>query len=81
MKGGPETEKHRHCQLTGRHWTRYGNIREHRVNANSQGREGGREGGGGFDSYLAGTWRWNAAGPRAAPGDTADIFRLKLGFC
>ena len=46
VKGGPETEKHRHCQLTGRHWTRYGNIREHRVNANSQGREGGREGGG-----------------------------------
>ena len=31
-------------------------------------------------SYLAGTWRWKAAVPvpLVAPGDTADIFRLKV---
>ena len=30
--------------------------------------------------YLAGTWRWKAAGPLVAgPGDTADIFRLEIG--
>ena len=30
--------------------------------------------------YLAGTWRWKAAVPLLAPGDTAAIFRLKNGF-
>ena len=33
---------------------------------------------GGDHSYLAGTWRWKAAVPLVAPGDTADIFRLKV---
>lgn len=32
------------------------------------------------EGYLAGTWRWKAAGPLVAgPGDTADIFRLEIG--
>ena len=71
---------HRESLLPADTWrdTRGHVLSESTMDANTKGvgRGPGRS-----DSYLAGTWRWNAAGPLVAPGDTADIFRLKLGFC